>query len=58
MLSLVDLPSACRSAAGSAGIAGFHLAFLVTAGVCLAGAWAASRLPSERLAQDRQSAPS
>ena len=40
-----------------AGTAGFHVAFLVTAGVCLAGAWAASRLPAERLAHDRKPSP-
>lgn len=42
------------SASRVSGTPGFHAAFLITAGVCLAGAWAAARLPTDRLAHDRK----
>lgn len=40
-------------AAGAArGVAGYHAAFLVAGAVCALGAWAASRLPGDRLPGD------
>jgi MFS family permease len=41
---------------GAAEAEGFARAFLAAAGICVAGAWAASGLPAERLAPERASA--